>query len=244
MRLSEHCYAVTGLGYITPWCVNAGFITGDERTLIVDTGSNAYAGETILGYAIAAKASNEVLVINTEKHFDHILGNCVFDRLGCEIWGHPRVARTAEEFSTERNEVNESIVNSSRRAAHEENAFFHGTELVNPAHLVACDTTFELGNCRVEILLTPGHTPTNLSVWMPDERVLFTGDCLISQYAPNLQAGNVEDWRIWLRSLARIETLHPEVVVAGHGPIVRGVSSVEQMIQNVRETLNAAIALA
>ncbi len=41
MRLSNRCYAVTGLAYQLPWVVNAGFIVGDEETLIVDTGANA-----------------------------------------------------------------------------------------------------------------------------------------------------------------------------------------------------------
>ena len=30
MRVSQHCYAVTGLGYTPPWTVNAGFLAGRE----------------------------------------------------------------------------------------------------------------------------------------------------------------------------------------------------------------------
>ncbi|HTS47380.1 MAG TPA: hypothetical protein VMH05_05520 [Bryobacteraceae bacterium] len=37
MRLSQHCYALTGLGYVPPWSVNAGIVAGRETTLIVDT---------------------------------------------------------------------------------------------------------------------------------------------------------------------------------------------------------------
>ena len=39
LRLSSRCYAVTGLGYSLPWCVNSGFIVGEESTLVVDTGA-------------------------------------------------------------------------------------------------------------------------------------------------------------------------------------------------------------
>ena len=43
MKISARCYAVTGLAYSPPWSVNAGFITGEEVTLIVDTGGNGAA---------------------------------------------------------------------------------------------------------------------------------------------------------------------------------------------------------
>ena len=49
MRVSNRCYAVTGLGYLAPWCVNAGFVAGSEVTLVVDTGANALAAATIYG---------------------------------------------------------------------------------------------------------------------------------------------------------------------------------------------------
>lgn len=94
MKISNRCYAVTGLGYSAPWCVNAGFIAGDATTLVVDTGGNRLAAATIHGYAEATRPGNELLVINTEKHFDHIGGNSFFRRRGIDIWGHAAIRRT------------------------------------------------------------------------------------------------------------------------------------------------------
>ena len=99
MRLSNRCYAVTGLGYSAPWCVNAGFIAGDEVTLVVDTGGNALAAQTVHGYASAARAGNQLRVVNTEKHFDHIGGNGFFRDLGIDVWGQVGMARTGAEFA-------------------------------------------------------------------------------------------------------------------------------------------------
>src|ERR1035441_3680942 len=101
MRVSPRCYAVTGLGYSPPWCVNAGFIAGDNQTLVVDTGGNALAGQTIHGYATAVRPTNRLRVINTEKHFDHIGGNGFFRAQAVEIWGHSGIARTPAEFEGE-----------------------------------------------------------------------------------------------------------------------------------------------
>jgi glyoxylase-like metal-dependent hydrolase (beta-lactamase superfamily II) len=241
MRLSDRCYAVTGLGYSTPWYVNAGFIAGDRVTLVVDTGANALAAATIHGYASAVAPENALRVINTEKHFDHIGGNGFFRDRGADVWGHPGIARTAEEFTAELAEFDAAIPNAARRARGEARAFFHATRLENPNRRIDSASAQDLGGCSVEILPTPGHTPTNVSVWVASEGVLYTGDCLIREYLPNLDAGSEADWRIWLDSIDRLEALRSEVVVAGHGPVSRG-REVAVMIDEVRRVLREAIA--
>jgi len=241
MRLSNRCYAVTGLGYSAPWCVNAGFIAGDNLTLVVDTGGNALAAQTIHGYASAARPGNQLQVINTEKHFDHIGGNGFFRENGIDVWGHTGIARTAGEFQAEIAEFNEAIPNRSRRARGEAKAFFHGTQLANPNCRIHEDIRFDLGGSTVEILLTPGHTASNLSVWVPEDRVLFTGDCLIGEYLPNLDAGTPQDWQVWLESLQRVEALQPAIVVAGHGPVAQG-AEVRRIVDTVRRVLEESIA--
>jgi hypothetical protein len=47
MQISDHCFAVTGLGYVSPWCVNSGFIVGNKMTLVVDTGGNPALDEKV-----------------------------------------------------------------------------------------------------------------------------------------------------------------------------------------------------
>lgn len=241
MRLTDHCYAVTGLGYVSPWCVNAGFIAGGEMTLVVDTGGNTLAAQTIHGYASATRPANKQRVINTEKHFDHIGGNGYFRELGIDVYGHAGIARAPDEFQAEIAEFNDAIPNPARRARHEAQAFFYRTNLTNPNCPIHNETTFDLGGLKAEILLTPGHTRTNLSVWIPQEGVLFTGDCVVREYLPNLDAGSSAEWQQWLESLDRIERLKPGFVVGGHGPVSRG-SEIPEALDSLRTVLREAIA--
>jgi glyoxylase-like metal-dependent hydrolase (beta-lactamase superfamily II) len=241
MRLSDRCYAVTGLGYLTPWCVNAGFVVGDDLTLVIDTGGNRLAAQTIHGYASAARPANRLRVINTEKHFDHIGGNGFFRELGIDVWGHAGIARTHNEFGAEIAEFNAAIPHPARRARLEAQAFFYRTDLANPNCPLHNDTTFELGGCSVRILLTPGHTTTNLSVWVPEDGVLYAGDCVIREYLPNLDAGNSTDWQRWIDSLDRLEALRPRFVVGGHGPVSRD-NEIPAAINVVRKVLSDSIA--
>jgi len=240
MRLSRRCFAVTGLGYLPPWTVNAGFITGDDATLIVDTGANAAAAASIHGYASIARPANRMLVVNTERHFDHIGGNEYFRERAVDVYGHISVHRTNEEFRAEISDFNGEISNPARRSRHESEIFYHGTRLANPNCPIAEDSRMDLGACEVDILLTPGHTPGNLSVYVPAERVLFCGDCLVNGYLPNLDAGSVADWMIWLKSLDRVEALTPRMVVPGHGPEATG-DEVQRLIESVREVLHQSI---
>jgi cyclase len=222
--------------------VNAGFVAGEGETLIVDTGGNTLAAQTILGYAEAVRPGNRVRVINTEPHFDHIGGNSFFLRRGVEIFGHALLHRTAEEFAAEQAEFNAGIANPMRRAKGEEKAFFFATDLAMPDCLLEAETVFDLGGVQAEILFTPGHTKANLSVWIETERVLFVGDCVISEYLPNLDAGCPQLWARWQESLDRIAALQPEVIVPGHGPVLRG-AGCGKAIEDLRGILRESIAL-
>lgn len=224
-----------------PWFVNAGFITGDETTLIVDTGANGAAAATLHGYAAIARPSNRLGVLNTERHFDHIGGNRFFRDLGIDLYGHASVQRSEDEFHAEVEEFNAGIPNAVRRAHQEAQVFYHNTQLANPNCSIVRDSRMDLGNCEIEVLLTPGHTPSNISVWVPSDQVLYCGDCLVNGYIPNLDAGSPNDWLVWLRSLDQIADLAPRTVVPGHGAIAKG-SECSDLIASVRQVLERSIA--
>src|SRR5258708_5557780 len=109
MKISRHCYAITGLAFIPPWTVNSGFIAGAVTTLVVDTGATMQAARTIYGYASCARPNNRLLVINTERHLDHVGGNSLFRDQNCDIYGHPGILRHEEELAGAIAELHECI---------------------------------------------------------------------------------------------------------------------------------------
>jgi glyoxylase-like metal-dependent hydrolase (beta-lactamase superfamily II) len=240
MRLSDRCFAVTGLAYIPPWSVNSGFVAGEQITLVIDTGANALAAETIHGYASAARPDNRVIVFNTEKHFDHIGGNGFFRERGIDVYGHIDIQRTDDEFRSEIADFNDQISSPARRAKFEAEVFYSGTKLANPNRPISHDAVLNLGGCEAQIILTPGHTPTNLSVYVPSDGVLFCGDCLLNGYLPNLDCGTSGDWQNWLRSLDRIASLAPKIVVPGHGPVALD-GEATRLIETVRKTIERSL---
>jgi glyoxylase-like metal-dependent hydrolase (beta-lactamase superfamily II) len=240
MRISRHCYAITGLASVLPWTVNAGIIAGDPTTLVVDTGPNMQAARTIYGYAKSVRLVNRLLVVNTEGHLDHIGGNSLFYEQGIDIYGHHAIARTDEELDEECALINALIPERVRREHEEARIFYASTKIVNPNKLIDGDTHIDLGSFSVQVLATPGHTVTNISVFAPTDGVLFCGDCIVSAYLPNMEEGGSAEWQTWLASLARFEELAPEIVVPGHGEVLRG-REITTEISRTRKVLETAI---
>ena len=81
MKVSRHCYAVTGLAFLPPWSVNAGLIAGQAKTLVVDTGANMQAApvherDPLRWCALGAAAFLALLLIRlaipSKPYFDEI----------------------------------------------------------------------------------------------------------------------------------------------------------------------------
>jgi glyoxylase-like metal-dependent hydrolase (beta-lactamase superfamily II) len=236
MRISAHAYAVTGLGFIPPWSVNAGFIVGGDRTLVVDTGPSAHAGRTILGYARAVRPANIIIAVNTERHTDHLLGNGIFRDDGIDIYGHATLHRDPAELAAEIEELNRCIPRPDRRERGEAAVFFKGTRVENPNRKIDAETALDLGLCEARLIPTPGHTGTNISVFSIPDGVLFTGDCVVVDYAPNLDDPGMNRTS-WMESLERLAALRAEVLVPGHGEILTG-SAVASGIERMRGAIH------
>ena len=98
----------------------------------------------------------------------------------------------------------------------------------------------DLGGIQAQVLLTPGHTPTNISVYIPTDGVLFCGDCIVNDYFPNLTSGTKKDWQLWQRSLEKIRLLDPQTIIPGHGAIISQ-NKIAEKIAIIHDILEHAI---
>jgi cyclase len=77
--------------------------------------------------------------------------------------------------------------------------------------------TLRVGEHTFELIHTPGHTPGQLAVFVPEERVVFTGDTVFSGCQTWLMTSDIDQW---LMALETIRTLDVDHVLPGHGPVV------------------------
>jgi glyoxylase-like metal-dependent hydrolase (beta-lactamase superfamily II) len=98
---------------------------------------------------------------------------------------------------------------------------------VKPDIIVDKEFAFEQGGRRFELLWTPdGETTDSLAVWMPQEKIVFTGNLfgpvfLSMPFLNTLRGDKPRLVRNYLRSLDRVRRLGAEILITGHGePIV------------------------
>ena len=78
------------------------------------------------------------------------------------------------------------------------------------------DLTLRVGDHTFHLLHTPGHTPGQVAVHIPEERVVLTGDTVFSDVQTWLMSSDIDQW---LAALDRIAALDVDHVVPGHGPV-------------------------
>lgn len=99
---------------------------------------------------------------------------------------------------------------------------------VTPDILVDRELTLEVGGRAFQLISTPeGETVDSLTVWLPDEKIAFTGNLfgpvwLSFPFLCTLRGDKPRSVRQYLRSLDRVRALGAEIVVTGHGEPIRG----------------------
>jgi cyclase len=158
-------------------------------------------------------------VVNTEHHVDHIFGNYYFKGAGRVV--HHR--GVAENFMVPTPLLDpfdyaaEAIPMSDPDGAAifpERDVYFADP---NRAQIVFTgDLTLDVGDHTFELIHTPGHTPGQIAVHVPAERVVFTGDTVFSEVQTWVMASDVDQWIEALNTISRLDVDH---VVPGHGRI-------------------------
>jgi alkyl sulfatase BDS1-like metallo-beta-lactamase superfamily hydrolase len=103
---------------------------------------------------------------------------------------------------------------------------------------------FELGGRRIEIISTPGgETLDSLTVWMPRERVAFTGNLFgpVFLAMPNLVTVRGDKPRLvqrYLRSLDTVRNLGAELLVTGHGEPIRGADKIRASLDKMHAAVS------
>ena len=74
-----------------------------------------------------------------------------------------------------------------------------------------------MGDKRVHLVdVGPAHTASDVLVYVPDDRTVYTGDILFANGHPTIWAGPV---RNWAKACELMLSWDVETIVPGHGPI-------------------------
>ncbi len=158
-------------------------------------------------------------LINTEHHVDHIFGNYYFKGVGAVVEHRALYDRfmVATPDLDPYEYAKEAIPTDDPDGA----AIFPDRETYyadpNKGTIVFDgDLTLVVGDQTFHLLHTPGHTPGQLAVHVPAERVVFTGDTVFCECQTWLMTSDIDEW---LEALDRIAALDVDRIIPGHGPV-------------------------
>jgi cyclase len=158
-------------------------------------------------------------VINTEHHVDHIFGNYYFKGAGSVVQ-HQGVYENFMVPSPDLDPFDyaaEAIPTDDPEGARlfpDRDTYYQDPN--KGALVFTGDLDLRVGGHTFHLIHTPGHTPGQVAVYVPEERVVFTGDTVFSQCQTWLMTSDVSQW---LASLDVIRDMDVDHVVPGHGPV-------------------------
>ena len=185
---------------------NQGWVEFESFILVID--GNYPSGAEIVLSKIRERTSKPIrFAFDTHHHGDHMYGNKVWMDAGAVPVAHEGVLEEAARYEPGRWD------GSSREDV-------RASELVLPILRFPDKLVFDDGSRRVELLhFGVSHTHGDGWAWLPNERILFSGDGAVNGPFNYVGDGNTTEWQ---QTLENAQKLGARLVGVGHGPLADG----------------------
>lgn len=188
---------------------NPGFVVTSEGVVMIDTPQRPT--DAIAFKEKIAQRGQARFLINTESHRDHYSGNYFFDV--------PCIAHEGTRTAIER-----AVRDSTPEQIREQLAMIDPEYADNlgdyqiriPSITFDKSMTLYSGDHEFHLMLTPGHTASETSVYVPQERIVFTGDNIFNKVQTYLHEAVPLQW---LESLEVLKQLDVDFYIPGHGEV-------------------------
>jgi len=219
-RLSDRAYAYTAEG--DP---NTGIVIGDESVVVIDTQATPVMAQDVIRHIRTVTDKPIEYVVLTHYHAVRVLGASGYRPR------HVIASRDTYDLIVERGEADmKSEIERFPR-------LFQAVESVPgltwPTLVFEHRLTLWLGSVQVEIMqLGRGHTKGDTVVWLPKDRVLFSGDLVEYAATPYTGDAYLSDWPT---TLDAVEALNPAKLVPGRGASLTTPQQVREGLNGTRE---------
>jgi glyoxylase-like metal-dependent hydrolase (beta-lactamase superfamily II) len=214
---------------------NAGFVVTPAGVVVVDALGSPRLAERLTSAIRSITPLPITHVVVTHYHADHIYGLQHFKAMGAQVVAH-RSALAYIQSDTARLRLEASRTDLSPWVDEK-------TQIVNADLWIDGPTSFKVGGVVFEVdHVGPSHTPEDLTVYVPSERVLFAGDLFFNGRLPFV---GMADSSQWIRSLERVLAHDAAVVVPGHGAAStqprQDIGMTRDYLQHLRSSMARAV---
>ncbi len=223
---------------------NAYLVTTSDGDVMINTGFMDDANIARNAALLAAHRTGALrYIVLTQSHADHIGGVAAFREPGTTVIGGPGF----NEALADMNRLQPFFGPRSAKLWGSTMKREGGPKLppvVVPDILVDRSLTIEAGNRAFELIHTPeGETQDGLTVWMPHEKIAFTGNLvgpvwLSMPFLCTLRGDKPRSVRNYLRSLETLRDLGAEMIITGHGDPICGADRIRADIDRMHAAVS------
>lgn len=219
-KLSDHAYAYTAEG--DP---NTGIIIGDDAVMVIDTQATPVMAQDVIRRIREVTDKPIKYVLLSHYHAVRVLGASAY---GAE---HIIASEDTRDLIVERGQFDkDSEIGRFPRLFQNVESVPDG--LTWPTMTFNQKMTLWLGKLEVQILqLGRGHTKGDTVAWLPQEKILFSGDLVEFDATP--YAGDAY-FQEWPQTLDNIAALKPEKLVPGRGAALQTPEQVQAGLAGTR----------
>ena len=209
--------------YIQPdgtwWINNTGFLVGNKGVVSVDACSTERRTRAYLAAIGEVTPLPVRTLVNTHHHGDHTFGNYLFP--GATIVGHEATRESVLQWGMP---FDAPVWTSVE---------WGDIELAAPFLTYKDGVTVWVDDLRCEVthVGSAAHTTNDSIVWIPERKVLFSGDLLFNGGTPFLLQGSLAGAIKVLEEV--VKPLDAETIVPGHGP-VSGPQVIDEVLAYLR----------
>jgi glyoxylase-like metal-dependent hydrolase (beta-lactamase superfamily II) len=256
-RIAEGIYYATSSGMMQVGA-NSPVIVADGEAIVIDSGTSPAAGRALMQDVRAVTDKPVKYVIDSHYHYDHLFGNQVFGP-DVQVIGHDHTrerlkANTLEQYTflTSVRPIPARVEALRQRIAAEadpqqkaaleqqvKNALAYQEQVKEVRQTppnVTFDNTMRLyrGGRELRLMyLGRGHTDTDVVTWLPNERIVATGDLMESVIS--YMGDSYPDE--WIATLEKLKALDFDTVLPGHGVPFKGKERITAFQEYLRDVI-------
>ncbi|TXI75787.1 MAG: MBL fold metallo-hydrolase [Dechloromonas sp.] len=223
-QLSAHCWAYTAEG--DP---NTGVIIGDDAVLICDALATPVMAQNLIAEIRKVTDKPIKYVVLSHYHAVRVLGASGYQAEGMQ---EIIASQGTYEMIVERGQ--QDMMSEYERFPRLFQNFESIPGLTWPTLVFKDEMTLWMGkDLEVKVMhVGPGHTKGDTIVWVPSEKVLFSGDLVEADAACYTGDAQLEEWPATLDALS---ALGADKVVPGRGPALIGAARVAEGLAYTRD---------
>ena len=186
---------------------NSCYIKAKDSYILIDTGANYNFAKQAYEAMQKIEDLKVSTIIITHEHDDHWMGNSFYkDRFNSTIYAPKSINENYNENSKPR--IFEILDKNE----------MENTKVIKADVVVSDEKVINISDKTIKIIPTKltAHTKDDLIVYLPDEKVIFTGDIIMNQRVTSNRDGSVIGT---LKAIDLINSYDWNTLIAGHGTI-------------------------